>query len=73
MKINFGLKLITQMSCFLQLKSFKFIFSQPWKTKYDVLTSENRIRVSDTIDTEDSSSINNSNIKKVKKNRLKIK
>ena len=51
----------------------KIPIPQDGKTKYDVLTSENRIHVSDTIDSIDSSSINNSNIKKVKKNRIKIK
>ena len=44
------------------------------KTKYDDLTSE-RIHVSDTIDSDTNiTDINiNSDIKKVKKNRLKIK
>ena len=56
------------------LNKLKSKIPQDIKTKYDDLTSD-RIHVSDTIDSDTAiTDINvNSNIKKVKKNRLKIK
>ena len=59
------------------LNKLKSNIPQNIKTKYDDLTSE-RIHVSDTIDSDtnitDITDINiNTNIKKLKKNRLKIK
>ena len=56
------------------LNKLKSKIPQDIKTKYDDLTSD-RIHVSDTLDSDSVlTDINvNSNIKKVKKNRLKIK
>ena len=56
------------------LNKLKSKIPQNIKTKYDDLTSD-RIHISDTIDSDSAiTDIDvNSNIKKVKKNRLKIK